>query len=121
MLNFVILFLTLSHVHSFLSPNPQIRKTWLSSTLFDRLAAGLEGLKHSADPPKHPTQTIPPQHKIPTPPLDMLYHELKQRPESSATLLFEPVRIFGKGHPGTGETLNLYTTSSPHFSAQMPE
>ena len=125
MLKYFILFLTLSHVHSFLHPNHQVRQTtgvnWskLFSTPFDRLAAGLEGLKHSAEQPKHATHTIPPQHKIPTPPHDMLpiYHELKQRPESSATLLFEPVRIFGKGHPGTGKTFNLYTPSSPHISA----
>ena len=124
MLKYFLFFLRLSFVLSFLPQKFQDRKAtgvnWLklSSTPFEIFAAGLQGLKNVKDSTKQTTQTIPTQHKIPTSHQDIpppISHESKPRPESTAKLTFEPVRIFGKGHPGTGKTHSDPMLFSPHI------
>ena len=125
MLKHVVLFLTIvAHVDSFLPKKIHVLQTGvklkLSSTPFDIFAAGLQSLKQVKESTKHATHTIPTQHKIPTSHQDTsppISHESKIRPESTASLTFDPVRIFGKGHPGTGNTrLNPMLLFSPHIS-----
>ena len=83
-----------------LRPAPRVL-SMVAPPPINTLAAGLAGLKAlSATNTASSVMDRPVSPAVPsnpsTPPMSH-----KSRPESKAELGFEPVRIFGKGHPGT--------------------
>jgi hypothetical protein len=72
----------------------------MASSPLDTLTAGLAGLASRNREIQGPSTPAPAPH---TPEKVQYTHQpVKKRAESASELGFEPVRIFGKGHPGSG-------------------